>query len=251
MYKWHSNAVRKRDDIFVLFSSAPDIWRPNNTWRRRITTKSSVNAPRRLIPAAATLPKPFCCVPPSTCWSATPRQPSRTWTASSTCKTPTWRYGRAPAPNGGGGQKKKTSSHKQFSCRFTAKSQCSDQAGKHVHAAAAVAAVHTRLQHGGWDGHAQPRRLSPQGAGGRSHTELSGCGWAQPLINTHAQVLVSKACVSLPQLKILLDQVDEAVGDFDECILLRPDSALAQAQKCFALVSRNSEFWMTTWLMLI
>lgn len=39
------------------------------------------------------------------------------------------------------------------------------------------------------------------------------------------------------QLKILLDQVDEAVGDFDECIRLRPDSALAQAQKCFALVS--------------
>ncbi|TKS74848.1 Mitochondrial import receptor subunit TOM70 [Collichthys lucidus] len=37
------------------------------------------------------------------------------------------------------------------------------------------------------------------------------------------------------QLKILLDQVDEAVVDFDECILLRPDSALAQAQKCFAL----------------
>lgn len=53
---------------------------------------------------------------------------------------------------------------------------------------------------------------------------------------------MTKACVSLPQLKILLDQVDEAVGDFDECILLRPDSALAQAQKCFALVSRNSEF---------
>lgn len=39
------------------------------------------------------------------------------------------------------------------------------------------------------------------------------------------------------QLKILLDQVDDAVGDFDECIRLRPDSALAQAQKCFALVS--------------
>uniref|UniRef100_H3CZ92 Mitochondrial import receptor subunit TOM70 n=1 Tax=Tetraodon nigroviridis TaxID=99883 RepID=H3CZ92_TETNG len=37
------------------------------------------------------------------------------------------------------------------------------------------------------------------------------------------------------QLKILLDQVDEAVEDFDECIRLRPDSALAQAQKCFAL----------------
>ncbi|KAG7463473.1 hypothetical protein MATL_G00177010 [Megalops atlanticus] len=37
------------------------------------------------------------------------------------------------------------------------------------------------------------------------------------------------------QLKILLDQVEEAVSDFDECILLRPDSALAQAQKCFAL----------------
>lgn len=37
------------------------------------------------------------------------------------------------------------------------------------------------------------------------------------------------------QLKILLDQVEEAVGDFDECIKLRPDSALAQAQKCFAL----------------
>ncbi|MGH0144588.1 UNVERIFIED_CONTAM: hypothetical protein FKN15_036229 [Acipenser sinensis] len=37
------------------------------------------------------------------------------------------------------------------------------------------------------------------------------------------------------QLKILLDQVEEAVGDFDKCIILRPDSALAQAQKCFAL----------------
>ncbi|NXS53198.1 TOM70 protein, partial [Brachypteracias leptosomus] len=38
------------------------------------------------------------------------------------------------------------------------------------------------------------------------------------------------------QLKILLDQIEEAVEDFDECIRLRPDSALAQAQKCFALV---------------
>lgn len=47
---------------------------------------------------------------------------------------------------------------------------------------------------------------------------------------------LSKVSISF-QLKILLDQVDEAVGDFDECILLRPDSALAQAQKCFALVS--------------
>uniref|UniRef100_A0A8C9R3N4 Translocase of outer mitochondrial membrane 70 homolog A (S. cerevisiae) n=1 Tax=Scleropages formosus TaxID=113540 RepID=A0A8C9R3N4_SCLFO len=37
------------------------------------------------------------------------------------------------------------------------------------------------------------------------------------------------------QLKILLDQVEEAVSDFDKCISLRPDSALAQAQKCFAL----------------
>nr|XP_038031535.1 mitochondrial import receptor subunit TOM70 [Anas platyrhynchos] len=37
------------------------------------------------------------------------------------------------------------------------------------------------------------------------------------------------------QLKILLDQIEEAVEDFDECIRLRPDSALAQAQKCFAL----------------
>uniref|UniRef100_A0A8C5RKC5 Translocase of outer mitochondrial membrane 70 n=1 Tax=Laticauda laticaudata TaxID=8630 RepID=A0A8C5RKC5_LATLA len=37
------------------------------------------------------------------------------------------------------------------------------------------------------------------------------------------------------QLKILLDRVEEAVEDFDECIRLRPDSALAQAQKCFAL----------------
>lgn len=27
--------------------------------------------------------------------------------------------------------------------------------------------------------------------------------------------------------------------DFDQCILLRPDSALAQAQKCFALVSNQ------------
>lgn len=43
----------------------------------------------------------------------------------------------------------------------------------------------------------------------------------------------------IPQLKILLDQVEEAVTDFDECIRLRPDSALAQAQKCFALVSRS------------
>ncbi|GCB67241.1 hypothetical protein scyTo_0012119 [Scyliorhinus torazame] len=38
------------------------------------------------------------------------------------------------------------------------------------------------------------------------------------------------------QLKILLDNVEEAVDDFDECIRLRPDSALAQAQKCFALL---------------
>uniref|UniRef100_UPI00398F0C17 mitochondrial import receptor subunit TOM70 n=1 Tax=Pristiophorus japonicus TaxID=55135 RepID=UPI00398F0C17 len=37
------------------------------------------------------------------------------------------------------------------------------------------------------------------------------------------------------QLKILLDHVEAAVDDFDECIRLRPDSALAQAQKCFAL----------------
>uniref|UniRef100_A0A5F9D0W7 Translocase of outer mitochondrial membrane 70 n=1 Tax=Oryctolagus cuniculus TaxID=9986 RepID=A0A5F9D0W7_RABIT len=37
------------------------------------------------------------------------------------------------------------------------------------------------------------------------------------------------------KLKILLDQVEEAVADFDECIRLRPESALAQAQKCFAL----------------
>lgn len=43
----------------------------------------------------------------------------------------------------------------------------------------------------------------------------------------------------ISQLKILLDQVEEAVADFDECILLRPDSALAQAQKCFALVSSS------------
>lgn len=43
--------------------------------------------------------------------------------------------------------------------------------------------------------------------------------------------------IFISQLKILLDQVEEAVGDFDECIKLRPDSALAKAQKCFALVS--------------
>lgn len=43
------------------------------------------------------------------------------------------------------------------------------------------------------------------------------------------------------QLKILLDQVDEAVEDFDECIRLRPDSALAQAQKCFALVGNHTD----------
>lgn len=53
----------------------------------------------------------------------------------------------------------------------------------------------------------------------------------------HKRVRRLKPPFPLPQLKILLDQVDEAVGDFDECILLRPDSALAQAQKCFALVS--------------
>lgn len=32
------------------------------------------------------------------------------------------------------------------------------------------------------------------------------------------------------------------MGDFDECIKLRPDSALAQAQKCFALVSTTREY---------
>lgn len=45
--------------------------------------------------------------------------------------------------------------------------------------------------------------------------------------------------LDISQLKILLDQVEEAVADFDECIQLRPDSALAQAQKCFALVSSS------------
>ncbi|MGH0125179.1 UNVERIFIED_CONTAM: hypothetical protein FKN15_027572 [Acipenser sinensis] len=43
------------------------------------------------------------------------------------------------------------------------------------------------------------------------------------------------------QLKILLDQVEEAVGDFDKCIVLRPDSALAQAQKCFALALTDQQ----------
>ncbi|XP_037764252.1 mitochondrial import receptor subunit TOM70 isoform X2 [Chelonia mydas] len=43
------------------------------------------------------------------------------------------------------------------------------------------------------------------------------------------------------QLKILLDQVEEAVEDFDECIRLRPDSALAQAQKCFALALTDQQ----------
>uniref|UniRef100_A0A8C2L7S6 Mitochondrial import receptor subunit TOM70 n=1 Tax=Cricetulus griseus TaxID=10029 RepID=A0A8C2L7S6_CRIGR len=38
------------------------------------------------------------------------------------------------------------------------------------------------------------------------------------------------------QLKILLDLVEEAVADFDACIRLRPKFALAQAQKCFALL---------------
>lgn len=51
-------------------------------------------------------------------------------------------------------------------------------------------------------------------------------------------LIMTVLCIT-SQLKILLDQVDEAVGDFDECILLRPDSALAQAQKCFALVSNQ------------
>lgn len=42
------------------------------------------------------------------------------------------------------------------------------------------------------------------------------------------------------------------MGDFDECILLRPDSALAQAQKCFALVSRNArERPQLTWRRLL
>uniref|UniRef100_A0A5F9CE66 Translocase of outer mitochondrial membrane 70 n=1 Tax=Oryctolagus cuniculus TaxID=9986 RepID=A0A5F9CE66_RABIT len=43
------------------------------------------------------------------------------------------------------------------------------------------------------------------------------------------------------QLKILLDQVEEAVADFDECIRLRPESALAQAQKCFALALTDQQ----------
>lgn len=71
-------------------------------------------------------------------------------------------------------RRKKTARHKPVSSSFPAQSQRSDQAGKHVHAAAAVAAVHTRLQHGGRDGHTQPRRVSPQGAGGRSRAEFSG-----------------------------------------------------------------------------
>ncbi|OWK00537.1 TOMM70 [Cervus elaphus hippelaphus] len=43
------------------------------------------------------------------------------------------------------------------------------------------------------------------------------------------------------KLKILLDQVEEAVADFDECIRLRPESALAQAQKCFALALTDQQ----------
>ncbi|KAF7661150.1 hypothetical protein LDENG_00268350 [Lucifuga dentata] len=64
----------------------------------------------------------------------------------------------------------------------------------------------------------------------------------QPLLSTQDFNMAAEIDTRNPdvyhhrgQLKILLDQVDEAVGDFDECILLRPDSALAQAQKCFAL----------------
>ncbi|XP_034563071.1 mitochondrial import receptor subunit TOM70 [Notolabrus celidotus] len=64
----------------------------------------------------------------------------------------------------------------------------------------------------------------------------------QPMLSTQDFNMAAEIDSSNPdvyhhrgQLKILLDQVDEAVGDFDECILLRPDSALAQAQKCFAL----------------
>uniref|UniRef100_A0A8C2WC96 Translocase of outer mitochondrial membrane 70 homolog A (S. cerevisiae) n=1 Tax=Cyclopterus lumpus TaxID=8103 RepID=A0A8C2WC96_CYCLU len=64
----------------------------------------------------------------------------------------------------------------------------------------------------------------------------------QPMLSTQDFDLAAEIDTRNPdvyhhrgQLKILLDQVDEAVGDFDECILLRPDSALAQAQKCFAL----------------
>lgn len=68
-----------------------------------------------------------------------------------------------------------------------------------------------------------------------SSSLTSGRGLAQPQI--YGKSALSEVSDFLPQLKILLDQVDEAVGDFDECILLRPDSALAQAQKCFALVS--------------
>ncbi|XP_076004736.1 mitochondrial import receptor subunit TOM70 [Genypterus blacodes] len=64
----------------------------------------------------------------------------------------------------------------------------------------------------------------------------------QPLLSTQDFNMAAEIDTRNPdvyhhrgQLKILLDQVDEAVGDFDECIVLRPDSALAQAQKCFAL----------------
>lgn len=61
------------------------------------------------------------------------------------------------------------------------------------------------------------------------------------VIIEHAAGMCSLSSLFLPsQLKILLDQVDEAVEDFDECIRLRPDSALAQAQKCFALVSDHT-----------
>ncbi len=67
------------------------------------------------------------------------------------------------------------------------------------------------------------------------------CNIPQQLVNSNIKLVemslhpIGNICIS--QLKILLDQVEEAVGDFDECIKLRPDSALAQAQKCFALVS--------------
>lgn len=52
-----------------------------------------------------------------------------------------------------------------FYVHFAAKSQCFDQAWKHVHAAAAAHALYTRFQHGRRDWPRQPRCFSPQGSG--------------------------------------------------------------------------------------
>jgi len=45
------------------------------------------------------------------------------------------------------------------------------------------------------------------------------------------------------QLNILLDKTEDALADFERCIALQPDFAMAHAQKCYTIYKYESLWW--------